>query len=798
MGADDGAQDWLGAAGVGSVDLGLSGRQREGSVLARRSTWCLIAGVVLGGFAPGHPTALGVIDIVLRAAFAGAFVLGASRAPRNAVLVSSLLLAAVVGAGAASARDVPVAIVVAAIAVVVGVACAGLSLNLATRPRWLLALAGAATAQAALRIPTALPSRAPSAAAALALAIVVMAGWPNQSRHNRRRYGRIGLAVLGFAALASAGGALSLVMARTDVERGVASARVGLDAARGGDTTSAEPSFQVAEAALRRAQGSLSRWFALPARAVPIVSQHLAVVHRLTGTAADVVSTATETLSGAQLQSFRAEGGRIDVGRMRALEARVAQADDALTRARAAVRAARGPWLVPFVAARARRFDVDLVDAQHTTSQAREVLAVVPKLLGIDGPRRYLLVIGNPAEARGSGGVIGNFGELTADNGVLRLEHFGRTQSLNNEGKAGADRRITGPADYVERYAPGGLAPLWSNVNLTPDFPSAAQVMAELYPQSGGRRVDGVVSADPVALAGLLRLTGPVSVGSWPEPITADNASKLLMFDLYSAFADAPDGRARRINVLGEVSQAVWQALASTSLPAPAAMTDALGDAVSGRHLQLWSAQPEEQRYLDRIGMAGSMDAGQGDLFGVIVNNAGANKIDWFLDRSTSYRVAYDEKGKRASIIATVVLRNTAPTVGLGSELIGNQIGEPVGSMTMLVSAYSAGTLTSATIDGREFNQFAARELGAEVHSGWLYLPPKTSTTLRFTYEVALPKKGYRLMLVRQPDPIDRGTVDVRVTTGGWVPSTLTGFTSGNGGYEASVPATGRRVLALG
>ena len=786
---------WLGEASIPAIDLGLSGAIVPTSLWQRRSTWIVVASSLFGAVSPGHPTALLAADVVLRVAFASVFVLAAMRASRTVVLVSSAVVAlAVVAGGLGSFGDLVVLVFA-----VGGLGCGLVSLRQSSRMRWLLASAGALSSQAALRIPTQLPTRVPSAVAAGALALVIVSGWPNQSRRNRRRYRRAGLGVAALAVLASAGGAVSVALARGDAERGVANARNGLTAARGGDTSAASPAFRAAEADLRGARADFSRWFAVPARAVPIVGQHLDVLRRLTGTAADVVATATETLDGAQLQSFRAEGGRIDVQRMRALGRRMTTADDALTRARSAVAAARGPWLVPFVAHRTRSFDADLTDAQHTTSQARQVLNAVPELLGIDGPRRYLLVVGNPAEARGSGGVIGNFGELTADNGMLRLERFGRTTELNSGGLPGDDRRITGPADYVARYAPDGVAPVWSNVNLTPDFSAAANVMSQLYPQSGGRPVDGVISADPVALAGLLRLTGPVVVPGWPDPITSENAAKLLMFDLYASFESVPGGRAARINVLGEVSQAVWQALSSASLPAPATMTAALKDAVAGRHLQLWSSRPAEQAYLERIGVTGSVPSGGGDLFGLVVNNGGANKIDWFLDRSTTYDVLYDPATKKAKATATIVLRNSAPATGFGEELIGNQIGEPIGSMTMLVSVYSAGTLTSATIDGRPFNESRNRELGAELHAGWLYLPSATTTTLRFTYDVALPAGGYRLRLLRQPDAQDRATVDVHVAVkGAWQPESIVGLSAAKGTYSASVPATGTRVLALG
>ena len=442
-----------------------------------------------------------------------------------------------------------------------------------------------------------------------------------------------------------------------------------------------------------------------------------------------------------------------------------------------------------------------LRDAQITTTEAREVLSVVPTMLGADGPRRYLLVVGNPAEARGSGGVIGNFGELTAVDGKLSLARFGRTQELNNDGKPGDQRRITGPADYVAAYAPDGEAPVWSNVNISPDFPSVAAVMAQLYPQSGGRVIDGVVSADPVALAALLRLTGPVRVDSWPDPISADNAAKLLMFDLYAAFADVPNGRQARISLLGDVSQAVWKALTTAALPAPAAMTSALRDAVAARHLQLWSSRRSEEAYLERIGITGSAASAPtgSDLFGVTVNNATASKIEWFLDRSTSYSVALDPATGAATSTATVTLHNTAPTSGLATELIGNQIGEPVGSTSLFVSAYSAGKPTSATIDGKPFDVFTGTELGRHVQTGWVYLAAGESATLRFTYRLDPDRSGsYRLALLRQPTPRDADTVDVHVSLPpGWRASTVVGMAPRDGGYGGVVSAVGPRLVTL-
>ena len=764
----------------------------------RRSTWCVVFSGLAAAFASGHPTVLLPVDVVLRVVVGLAFVEAASRARRRVVRRSTMIVAGSVLVGAV-VSPISAGVVFALVLALAGVAVALVAALQDDRSRWMVAFAGGLTGQSALRIPTALPERLPSAIAGFAFVLLVVSAWPNQSRRSRGRYRRIGYVVGGAAVLATVGGAASVFLARADLENGLSNARRGLVAARAGDTSAATPSFERARVELLAAHDTLGGLIALPARAVPVVAQHLEIVRRLTGTASEVAATATQTLDGAQLQSFRAEGGRIDVQRMRDTDVRVRVAEQALRRARAAIHDAQGPWLYTGILQRGLRFDAELGDAQRTVEDVHRVLDVVPKLLGIDGPRRYLLVVGNPGEARGTGGVFGNFGEVTAENGTLRLVRLVRTEELNKAGIRPDARRISGPPDYVARYAADHIAPIWSNVNLSPHFPSVARVMAELYPQSGGRTVDGVISTDPVALAALLKLTGPVSVESWPEPISSDNAAKLLMFDLYREFGDVPGGRKARVGLLGDVTEAVWKALTSTALPPPATVGAALRDSVAGGHLKMWSTRESERQYLDSIGIGGSAAGTIGeDMFGLIVNNADANKIQWFLKRSTTYDVSFDPATRRATTTATIKLTNTAPTSGLAEDLIGNQIRKPVGSSSMLISAFSAGALQEATIQGEPFNLTQAEEFGREVRSAWIDLAAGETVSLQFSYFVTLSTPDYQITLLRQPQAQDQDTTEVHVhLSDGWIPSKVIGFSSSGGQFDASVAATGPNTLVL-
>src|SRR5205823_10768931 len=158
-----------------------------------------------------------------------------------------------------------------------------------------------------------------------------------------------------------------------------------------------------------------------------------------------------------------------------------------------------------------------------------------------------------PDELRGSGGVMGSFGEVTATDGDLELPRLEPTHVLNDA----TDSRVQAqklPAVYRDQFS--GFLPdhFWQNITAPVDFPTTPTAIEASYPvTAGGKPVDGVVAVDPIGLAACLDLTGPVKVKSWPEPIGPDNVKQVLLYDQYVALeGDTREG------FLGDVAHAVF------------------------------------------------------------------------------------------------------------------------------------------------------------------------------------------------------------------------------------------------
>ena len=88
------------------------------------------------------------------------------------------------------------------------------------------------------------------------------------------------------------------------------------------------------------------------------------------------------------------------------------------------------------------------------------------------------------------------------------------------DGPAGLPRTATGGSAPASTAQPVAID-FWSNVTMSPDFPSITEVIAQLYPASGGTPIDGAIAIDVESIARFLELTGPLQVERTGRPDAA-------------------------------------------------------------------------------------------------------------------------------------------------------------------------------------------------------------------------------------------------------------------------------------
>ncbi|HUF85085.1 MAG TPA: DUF4012 domain-containing protein, partial [Acidimicrobiia bacterium] len=393
----------------------------------------------------------------------------------------------------------------------------------------------------------------------------------------------------------------------------------------------------------------------------------------------------------------------------------------------------------------------------RATGEARRAVAaarVAPAIFGADEERTYLLLVQNNAELRATGGLIGNWGLLTAVDGDVSVAPLLRARAWNEAVEALPNPMIDVPSEYERRY---GFRPAFSlqDANLSQDFPTVARLLSSLAPQIGLPSIDGVLAVDPLGLAALLELTGPVRVAGWPEDITATNVVKVTLRDAYEAFEETPE----RAEFLGDVAEVVVDEATSVNLGSPAKIARVLGGAAHAGHLQFAFTDDQEQQLARMLDVAGELAPVRTDALAVNTQNAAGNKIDYYLERRVEYRVRLkpDADGRTARVEAELALRleNTAPADGLPQIVIGPFTEDFVAGVNRsLVSVYSPLVVEQVTVDGSEVEATAAAEAGRVAYGLFVDIPAKSTRTvvLRLGGDVRLQPDGwYELALDHQP-----------------------------------------------
>ena len=714
----------------------------------RAHRWCppgALAAVALASgaaaaTAPAAPTGSPVVDAVLPAVVAAGLVVLGAHASAVAIALGALVACAAslgspLGWAAGAAFGISATTV------------------LTTRHAPLAGAVGAALlTQAALRLAPGPPALVTAGAAVLALVPLVLSGGRRLDARVRRLVRRLvrraGLTAGAFSAVAGLLGLAAALQALPSLGAGEREASLAMAAARRSDAAGAVEGLGVAARHLAVADAALSSWWSRPALAVPVVAQQLRAASAMAATGSELATAASGILADGDLTGVGIVDGRLPVELVSALGEPSARAVRILDRAGDHLHAARSPWLAPPLATRFARLERWIADGRRQAETVELAARVAPGLLGRGGGRRFFLAVQNPAEMRATGGIVGNFGEVTAVDGRLELTRFGRAMDLNLGG-AGAARTLEAPVEYRERYRSFHPEQVWQNVNASPDFPTVARVIAGLYPQSGGQPVDGVISVDPAGLAALLKVVGPIEVAGWPEPITEANAERILLHDQYVRYPTI-----QRVDFLSDTATAIWSALTTGTLPGGIPhLVSALGPAVQGGHVLMWSASDDEQRLLDRLGVAGAVPAPSADALGVVTQNAGGNKIDWFLQRHVDYRASVDEDTGAIDATVDIRLRNDAPSSGLPPLVIASsgRARTAPGENLLYLSVYTPWGLEGAEVDGRPAALEAHDELGRRVYSTYLAVPSGGTGHVRLRLSGRLPPATpYRLDVLRQ------------------------------------------------
>jgi hypothetical protein len=217
------------------------------------------------------------------------------------------------------------------------------------------------------------------------------------------------------------------------------------------------------------------------------------------------------------------------------------------------------------------------------------------------------------------------------------------------------------------------------------------------------------------------------------KTITAGDAAQFFTIDVY---AEYPDSQKR-----DEVSMALVEATLDALLTVdwdPIALVDALRAPIEQERLMVWSAEADEQSWLEQTVLGGVLPDRAGSVIAVAFNNSAQNKTDAFVTASVDYRPGRCATASPQKSSLRVTLRNDAPA-DLPDDNYGYFVDRsaPPGTTRMLVHVYAPvdANYQSSRVDGLDTPLFLGAERNRPVWWTYLELPRDSERVLDVTFE---------------------------------------------------------------
>lgn len=584
---------------------------------------------------------------------------------------------------------------------------------------------------------------------------------PAVLRRKRRRRITIGVAAASAATVAWACyTAYEATQVKLNLERAEDYSRQAKDSLLAGNSDAAAVAASDAERYAGRARETTDslNWRALAA--LPGLGDPFHATRQITavvdGLTSQVLPSAVSAGSAIAPEQLILDGARINLQALRDAAPTLADAASAAQALATQAAAVDGSFLGPVDDARTQ-LEQQTSELSTMLGNISTAAEIAPGMLGADGPRTYFIGFQTNAEARGTGGLLGGFGELRAADGTVRVDELASNRELRLTGLHPID---LGP-DFDREYGQSRPTTDFRNSNASSHFPYAAQIWRSLWAQESGTQVDGVIATDPVALSYVLKVVGPVTMPDG-EKITADNVVELTESTAYSRFGT--DNTARK-QYLQTVAAKVVEKMTG-KIAHPQALLAALGKAAGEGRIAVWSSRPDEQSVLAGTPLGHTVPDDEAPYAGVVVNNLGGNKLDYYLHREIEY-TGGTCTGDTRSTTVKVRLTNALPPGDYTNYVAGmfdNPMGAPVGTnLTNLSLVATRGAkLDKVTVDGKPGFAFTGSELGHPVFD--LQFPIPQGKTVEVVYQLTEPTAVGPARVAIQP-LVDSPSVETHLPT---------------------------------
>lgn len=370
-------------------------------------------------------------------------------------------------------------------------------------------------------------------------------------------------------------------------------------------------------------------------------------------------------------------------------------------------------------------------------------------VLGGNGPRKYLFLFQNNQEARATGGFIGSYGLLDIKDGEIRK--FFINGIFDPDGQL---KENIVPPQPIRK-----VSAAWSlhDSNWFADFPTSAEKAISFYEKTGGPTVDGVITVTPTVLQRILKETGPVALPAYDTTVTDENVVSVLQYKVEEDY-DKKENKPKKI--LSDLAPILFDRVFQAKDPSTVlGVVNALHTSLREKDILLYARNNALEGMYREMGWSGELRETQRDFVSVVNSNINGFKTDGVIEQTVKHRAEIQADGSVIDTV-TVTRKHTGGDtpyewwnavnadymrvyVPKGSQLLSAQgqtretVKDPLDYDAL---GFSRDALVSAVERSMQIDPDSGtqvfEESGKTVFGNWVYVSPKESVTVEYTYRL--------------------------------------------------------------
>ncbi|MBT1164843.1 DUF4012 domain-containing protein [Bifidobacterium felsineum] len=349
-------------------------------------------------------------------------------------------------------------------------------------------------------------------------------------------------------------------------------------------------------------------------------------------------------------------------------------------------------------------------------SEYDALIQLMPRLLGKNEKRTYLVLVQNPAELRSAGGMVGTIAAVTAYKGKVTIGDFESTYGWDTpdamDDTVLEERDVFGAT--FDQYP--------ATTTIDPEFQRVALMNKYLWSYqkgNGGKNVAGVIGLDPVFLQSLLGATGEVKLSDGKVM----NGSTVVPFLLHDLYVEHPNFVDQNNYVSEAAHEIMTHVLDNANGSNAGSLLKAVRETSANGNFKLWMKDKAEQEALISTGLIDDKSSGELSAdetvpqSGIYLSELQQGKQDWYLKTATTVTKTCGDTSAATKATLTGSLDDRIKSAVTGTR-IGLLSSDEMGD-EYTVTFTMKNTMTKE--EAKSLPSFVTGEGDAEVPGGQLY-----------------------------------------------------------------------------